>query len=68
MNYDNIEIQKGSQSSKIQMLIGICSSVEKDDLNGLTQKATEAMAAIPAKSRVHIKVYKKEEKKKTAKK
>lgn len=65
---NNIEIQKGSQSSKIQMLIGICSSAEKDDLNGLTQKATEAMAAISAKSRVLVKIYKKEEKKKNAKK
>lgn len=65
---NNTEIKNGSQSINVQMLLGICSSAEKDDLNGLTAKAVKAIAEIPAKSRIRIKVYKKEEKKKTAKK
>ena len=65
---NNIEIKNGSQSFNIQMLLGICSSAEKDDLNGLTQKAIKAISEIPSKGRVRVKTYKKEEKKKTTKK
>lgn len=65
---NNIEIKNGSQSFNIQMLLGICSSAEKDDLNGLTAKAVKAIAEIPSKSRIRVKTYKKEEKKKTTKK
>ncbi|MBO5443565.1 MAG: diguanylate cyclase [Alphaproteobacteria bacterium] len=65
---NNIEIKNGSQSFNIQMLLGICSSAEKDDLNGLTQKAIKAISEIPSKGRIRVKTYKKEEKKKTTKK
>ncbi len=64
---NNIEIKNGSKSLNIQMMLGICSSLEKDDLNGLTNKAVKAISEIPAKSRISIKIYKKEEKKKTEK-
>lgn len=64
---NNIEIKNGSKSLNIQMVLGICSSLEKDDLNGLTNKAVKAISEIPAKSRISIKIYKKEEKKKTEK-
>lgn len=65
---NGIEVKKGSQSLNIQMSLGVCSSAEKDELNGLTEKAVKAMNEVRTKGRVRIKVYKKEEKKKAAKK
>ena len=58
---NNIEIKKNAHKKmQVQMLFGICSSKEENDLKDLTTKAQKALEKASFKKNAQIKVYKKE--------
>ena len=61
---NNIEIKKGAEKINIQMLFGICSSNEGNDLTELTKKAEKALSEASAQKNLQIKTYKAEKTKK----